>query len=351
MSTLTTEVHKKKRIEFIDALKGFAILTVLWGHSIQYLKNSYDFFHNAAFEFIYSFHMPLFFLISGFFFHATLKINLKKFFVKKSMQLLLPCFNWALVFVLIWYAAEITRGKEHGLNEILLEIWERTYDVWFLRELFISYFIVFVSLKVLKKEWLAFVISISFVLFFPYLLEKQRVLLLIFWAGFFFKNNYQFFSSHAKTILLISAVLFATCLLDWDGSYTMYVSRFPSLFDFKELKFNFTNIDISIFRLFIGLCGSIFFFILFEIIYSRNVFFNWLSKIGAHTLSIYLLQRLILEGMLDKIIDFPNMKIWVYNLIVTPLISLVVLGLCLIIVQITQRIKYADLLLFGKTST
>ena len=72
-----------KRIEFIDSLKGFAILLVLWGHSIQYLCSGIDFFQNFIFKIIYSFHMPLFFLISGFFFHSALKLHFKDFFLKK----------------------------------------------------------------------------------------------------------------------------------------------------------------------------------------------------------------------------------------------------------------------------
>lgn len=84
-------MNNKQRIEYIDALKGLAIFFVLWGHSLQYLKNEADFFHNPIFEFIYSFHMPLFFMISGFFFNSSLKLNFKEFIYKKTIQLLLPC--------------------------------------------------------------------------------------------------------------------------------------------------------------------------------------------------------------------------------------------------------------------
>jgi len=44
------KVQKNQKIEYLDALKGFAMFCVLWGHSF-YLKNNYVFFHNPIFEF------------------------------------------------------------------------------------------------------------------------------------------------------------------------------------------------------------------------------------------------------------------------------------------------------------
>lgn len=46
----------KERDFFIDVLKGWGIILVIWGHSSQFLFNE-----------IYSFHMPLFFFLSDVF--------------------------------------------------------------------------------------------------------------------------------------------------------------------------------------------------------------------------------------------------------------------------------------------
>lgn len=64
------------RIEWIDALKGFAILTVVIGHCVTDCISSRTFPEHAYFlqalnDFIYSFHMPLFFMISGYVFYLT----------------------------------------------------------------------------------------------------------------------------------------------------------------------------------------------------------------------------------------------------------------------------------------
>lgn len=60
-------MEKQARIKYWDLLKGIAIFLVVWGHTIQYGGSGSIFFDNKAFIFIYSFHMPLFLLISGYF--------------------------------------------------------------------------------------------------------------------------------------------------------------------------------------------------------------------------------------------------------------------------------------------
>ena len=51
-----------KRINYIDLAKGIAILCVIIGHTFS----AYD-QGNILVQFIYSFHMPLFFILSGWF--------------------------------------------------------------------------------------------------------------------------------------------------------------------------------------------------------------------------------------------------------------------------------------------
>lgn len=61
----------EKRNHNIDIIKGIAIYCVLWGHCIQCMAGDVDFFNIKAITFIYSFHMPLFALISGYLFFRT----------------------------------------------------------------------------------------------------------------------------------------------------------------------------------------------------------------------------------------------------------------------------------------
>ena len=64
------------RIEWLDSLKGFAIFLVVVGHVVLgYLRAGifpeYQWSLQLTHDLIYSFHMPLFFLISGFLYKLT----------------------------------------------------------------------------------------------------------------------------------------------------------------------------------------------------------------------------------------------------------------------------------------
>ena len=79
----------KIRIDYIDEMRGLAILFVVIGHIIQFNGIPTT---NPVFEFIYSFHMPLFFSISGYITQKVTQINnISQYllFVRKNSGLLL----------------------------------------------------------------------------------------------------------------------------------------------------------------------------------------------------------------------------------------------------------------------
>lgn len=96
------------RINLLDYLKGFAILLVVFGHSIQfgsgvsYLKQEL-FFENIYFKIIYSFHMPLFMLISGFLFYRNKNKNFKDILISKTKLLVIPIFTWQTIYFILFY--------------------------------------------------------------------------------------------------------------------------------------------------------------------------------------------------------------------------------------------------------
>ena len=87
-----------QRVEHIDYLKGFAILMVLLGHI--FIAKAPAGTHYPFCEMIYSFHMSLFFFVSGFLAYKTNKIKEKGavFFLKKrAVSLLVPYLFWLLI--------------------------------------------------------------------------------------------------------------------------------------------------------------------------------------------------------------------------------------------------------------
>lgn len=82
----------KKRIEYLDIVRGIGILYMIFGHITYYEK--FD-------HYIHAFHMPLFFFISGFFFHHYENLSWKEFMLKITKKLLVPYFLLGLLYSII----------------------------------------------------------------------------------------------------------------------------------------------------------------------------------------------------------------------------------------------------------
>ena len=121
---------QKTRNVYIDIVKAVAIILVVFGHCIQYgsgseFLSSTAFFENKVFIFIYSFHMPLFMLVSGYLFAYSLKdINstdgLKRTIIKKVKQLIIPLFSWSFVSLALAIAKLVINGNTATVSIIWL---------------------------------------------------------------------------------------------------------------------------------------------------------------------------------------------------------------------------------------
>ena len=137
----------------IDVLKGIGIILVVIGHSgCPQLLNCY----------IYSFHMPLFFIASGYFFNVNYLENKKKYFERKVKGVYLPYLKWSVIFLFLHnflYHCGILNplyGNNDGVCSQLYsikEILHRLLDIffrmtsyedfvlgayWFMRSLFVG---------------------------------------------------------------------------------------------------------------------------------------------------------------------------------------------------------------------
>lgn len=87
-----------------DIMKGFLIILVVIGHAIQVTYRSTDMnvWLNPVFNFIYTFHMPLFIFVSGIFFKSSLRLCLADFVKKKAKRLLLPTMVFTSILLSIY---------------------------------------------------------------------------------------------------------------------------------------------------------------------------------------------------------------------------------------------------------
>lgn len=76
---------RKQRAEFVDIAKGIAIICIIIGHT----WSNYCSIDKRLAVFIYSFHMPLFFILSGWCLKTT-DVDIKFTLIKKVRQLVVP---------------------------------------------------------------------------------------------------------------------------------------------------------------------------------------------------------------------------------------------------------------------
>ena len=79
----------------LNFVKGIAAFLVLWGHIVQYGITDYSFFDDPMYILIYSFHMPVFIVISGYLFYKSYHRNAFGALLKKKLTgILYPGVIW-----------------------------------------------------------------------------------------------------------------------------------------------------------------------------------------------------------------------------------------------------------------
>lgn len=85
-----------------DVLKGILILIVVFGHALQFQYQDECWYH-PLFDGIYTFHMPLFVFVSGYFFYSSTRRTFRDMIVNKAKRLLLPWLIWSIVLVVAMF--------------------------------------------------------------------------------------------------------------------------------------------------------------------------------------------------------------------------------------------------------
>ena len=83
-----------KRLDYLDYSKGIAIILVVLGHICS---------GGNIKTYIYSFHMPLFFITSGYLFNYSNVKSLKEFINKKAKAYLIPYITFSIINILGYY--------------------------------------------------------------------------------------------------------------------------------------------------------------------------------------------------------------------------------------------------------
>ena len=183
---------KKDREIWIDMLRGMGALLVLLGHLVS---------GTSQLKFyIYSFHMPMFFFISGYLFKY--KKNIKYLVKDKIKKLIVPYFIFSIISLVI----TVLLGTRYSIKEIVYGLlfikgaipWNSS--LWFFIILFYDIIvtnIIFMFVKERKKLlFVIFVLNITLCLVLkrynivlPFGVSVMFFSLIFYWLGYIF-NNY-----------------------------------------------------------------------------------------------------------------------------------------------------------------
>ena len=148
-------MNERKRIDWIDVAKGIGILLVIISHVEEHFVGTPNAILKGP---IYTFHMPLFFFVSGYLF--SMKGSFKEFFKNKCKRILLPYFCLGTILVLFdiywqgknpygnpWFKMDKFLG---GMLNLLYQC--RFWTLWFIACLFFLNILLYIIMKCSKNE-------------------------------------------------------------------------------------------------------------------------------------------------------------------------------------------------------
>lgn len=148
-----------KRIPLIDAAKGLAILLVVVGH--YFPKDSPEYWV-LVHDVVYTFHMPVFFMLSGYLFFATMNrdadASLLRIAGAKLQRLGIPFLTIAALFFAIKFAAQFFVTLDHPVNlarfvqVFVSPVHSYMPLLWFMYSLFFMYLVVLAATRVAGRQ-------------------------------------------------------------------------------------------------------------------------------------------------------------------------------------------------------
>lgn len=333
----------KERIPYLDFLKFFAIAGVLLGHSVEQTTGN-DFWDNPIWSFIYTYHMPLFMMLCGYFFGSSLKLSFVELVKKKFVQLIIPSLS---AFFLMYVFVAVT-GYNPCPELMDFSLFGFFNAVWFLKCVFFCYLIGYLALKGLRNFWAAALVSSILFTVLPIgNVDNINFMLPMFWLGYFCQLKQEAITKHGGKLLVACVIVFAALLPFWSGRLTIYMVPIR-IVDWSSGMVDWKNVSITLYRMAVGIAGSMVFFLLAPRVYGKIE--HWritptLNNLGKCTLGLYWVQTFLLECTLHGLGFYVSTAA---SFIVGPVLAVIELTLCYQVVLLMKKNRYTRLLFLGE---
>lgn len=339
-SIISRGISNSNRLDYIDSCKAIGIILVILGHTYNIPQTLYNI--------IYSFHMPLFFVLSGFVYNKEKNNNLgfKKFLIKKSKQYLIPYIMFAFINLAIECLKKVFVIQEgidvqyvlKNLRAIIfcysnVKNMPNCSPIWFLMCLFISSILFWFILKIKSPYSAIPVICLALISYFlsplckdctsfPWKFPVFLMAVFLMYCGYYFRiivNKQSNFLKAKNKILaicfayFIMIICFAIVILT-KNSVGMNENRYGNL-----IVFVFTAVPISACIIYISSNISIL----------QNKFFLWLGRNTIFIVGFNYIFRDIATEIYYLIPIIKNYPInWISSFILTMIVSIIGTLIC-----------------------
>lgn len=235
---MKTIIGQENKIAWINNLKGLAIIAVVLGHMASPLV-----------KFIYAWHIPLFFFISGLLIKDDRSV--KESLTKDFKKLLIPYFIFSGLGLLseyikrwLWPNFTFVNGSINLRDELMGIFWWMDYShlhhygfvLWFLPALFWTKNIYLLLLKLVKNRILISLISLGLVLFFsgrqlllPFGLDKVFISLVWLSWAYYLDGRFWPIATFIWMLLPLSNTNIALGIINYYGIFYAMVAIYSLL--------------------------------------------------------------------------------------------------------------------------
>ena len=333
---------EKERLIWADSLKGLLIILVILGHAIQSTLGN-ECFNNHLWNLIYSFHMPAFMAVSGWF--AFRPIPNRGGYVtiikRRCYQLLIPYILWSLISLLI-------RGRFNLISIWNMIIYPDT-SFWFLWVLFL------ISVTFVTCQWMAKQIKCDELLFIGLscaILFGAMVLFDIRVFGFQFLAYYILFytagycihryslNQRIRNKIVLASLFLVWCVLAWYWNMHSLPNWMPTVHFFPSSLLQYTYRGVT------GIIAILVIFSIAPIVLNNEGRLNiFIKEIGTLSLGLYVCHLTLMGSIVRTIKEIlPSAS----NYIIIIIGFIVGFSLSLIIVELLKSNKHAAKYLLGK---
>jgi fucose 4-O-acetylase-like acetyltransferase len=230
-------------------------------------------------------------------------------------------------------------------------------NFWYLRSAFICFTLAFISFKVLRNDYMSFILSFFVFLLLPDngSIYYDKFMYPFFWMGYFIHKEISYIMKYKKALFATSLILLLILLDSYSKEATIYFTGM-SFYNYEGGAFvysgSWTRLLTIIHRYIIGAVGSLSAFILLHQLFTYRPKFESIRKWGQYTLGIYVIHVLIIYT-LDKCevfqhVHFLEAGFFSFNFIVTIIISAILIFISIVIIKFIEKNRISTWLFLGK---